>query len=412
MLYRQLLALGAVVALAPIAPGPRHVRASLKVVVVLPSRGNYSEYGTGASAPAGSKLAIPVYSWHPDTLGSNGRPALQPGSQPRADNWLTQTFVQTLSASDGHPISAQVVLPDVVAPAKALPLEAPTAAYSSDGTTLAVVLTGGRQIEIVRNGSLEPNGIKLAAGETATSIAVSPYGRRIAALERDGAGHGALTVYDGTDQKLQWVHEVSAGIPGHAAFSPDGSALAWTRVQPGTGLLRGDHTPVEGPNLFVSSASTGKVLLKVATNAFADWVCFGPGARIYTAPSEPYGANDKHRESPVLVWDAHNGEQIGALAVPGRSVTGGIALSPDGHYLYADISRPWHMTWYDSNAYDLEIAVWDTRNGEFLAKSGKLDSGRRIYGGVQLSAGPSGVLISDGGSVLGPPLFLRLVTEN
>lgn len=346
---------------------------------------------------------------HTPTLPATQTPmpsdTLTPISTPTATLAPTQTPAATIAATD---VPTLVPPPPItvdnagevtqVARLQFDGLAAPGAAWSPDGSTLAVLSSGALQIFSV--GDWDTPLRRIDYHLNARSMTWSPDSTRLAF----GTYDNTVVILDVTSGATVRTLEGHTDLIESVAWAPDGSLLAsagsssdrtirlWDVV---TGqqvrLLEGHTTGVSeiawspdgtrlatvGDDLRVWDVATGQVLY-VMSDFYYDPECVAwspEGSRL------AFGSYEG-----VFVWDATSGQRLYSLPPDGGAVNT-VAFSPDGAILaYGGMDRVVHLT--DAQSGDKLIALakhsgWITRiswstDGSQVASSSK-DNTVRIW---------------------------------
>ncbi|HEX3051316.1 MAG TPA: cupin domain-containing protein [Aggregatilineaceae bacterium] len=190
-------------------------------------------------------------------------------------------------------------------------------AFSPDDTRLAIGNANG-VIQIIQNPVKDAQTITADRG-TINRIALSPDGSMLVA-----AGSRGVWVYD-TDDLAQEPRHYYTGQSYSAAFSPDGSKLAYD---------------VKGP-VVICEAATGETILTIAGTRYNESLAFSPdGSQIVS------GGHDFR----IRVWDARTGEPLAVMRARGELMS--LVFTPDGQQLIS------------ASNHDRNLHVWDVTSGE------------------------------------------------
>jgi len=199
----------------------------------------------------------------------------------------------------------------------------PSVAFTPDGRTL--VVAGQRDMTVeatagvvalldARTGRVQR--ALIAGGEPVNGVAVSPDGRRIAAVT--GAfesEHPEVFVWDRETGEEAWVGRADAGPLFSVAFSPDGSTLAV------------GGRSADGGSVGLWDAGSGALERSLPHGETALAAAFSPDGRSLATAG---------LEGAVKVWDPRTGEMMSTLhgAKPPFAVFS-VAFAPNGRFLTA-----------------------------------------------------------------------------
>jgi WD40 repeat protein len=166
-------------------------------------------------------------------------------------------------------------------------------------------------------------------------VAVSPDGKLLAAqTQAKDSPNSRVQVQDLATGTVLYTHDVENGYGG-LYFSPDGRALAALGCcQPGS-------------SIEVWDARSGKELFTPRVEGHATAIAFSPDGRLLGAGTE---------DGQVVLWDAHDGSQLGSPIQVATGVVTPISFSPDGRLLAV-------------GGGDQRTTLWDLRSRKRLGNS-------------------------------------------
>jgi len=210
---------------------------------------------------------------------------------------------------------------------------APSVAYAPDGQQVAVAYRYDNlgRVRIHSSESLDEVHVLSGHGQTASDVAYSPDGSRLASVGNDGM----LRVWDAeTGSLLFYAHHggiATGGLPISVAFSPDGARIA-------TG---GDGTNIR---VRVWDAETGGMLLdldgQLAEGAQGEArVAFSPNSHYLVGIFNQFPPGAQPRQGAIRFWDATTGTIVNEYADMGPPPYGGgirsIAFSDSENHRFA-----------------------------------------------------------------------------
>jgi WD40 repeat protein len=225
------------------------------------------------------------------------------------------------------------------------------------------------------------------------AVAVSPYGRWIAAGGYDPAGEGTVYIFDGTTGVEAARVSVFTDIVNHLVFSPDGRWLA--------------ATSNKDSGLAVIDAQNWQIAVK--DNAYAgdsQGAAFGPDERLYTAASDgklrryaPGSSFKKELEVSTRTSDAVS-----------------LAVDPSGQLVAVGFNNSTNVEIYDAATLRFRFAAdtkgLDTRFDPDLRAIAWSSDGALLFAGGGYGASSAGtwkypvLIFNRDGRRVGHPLFL------
>jgi WD40 repeat protein len=226
------------------------------------------------------------------------------------------------------------------------------------------------------------------------AVAVSPYGRWIAAGGYDPAGEGAVYIFDGSTGMQAARISVFTDIVNNLVFSPDGRWLAATSNKD-SGLA-----VIDAENWQVAMTDTGYA-------GDSQGAAFGPDERLYTAASD--GKLRRYSPGSSFKKELEVSTKSGGEAYS-------VAVDPRGQLVAVGFHHSMNVEVYDAATLRFRFAA-DTKvpdpkyDPDLRAVAWSSDGAFLFAGGVYGSSSPNGwkypvLTFNRDGRRVGSPLFL------
>jgi hypothetical protein len=230
--------------------------------------------------------------------------------------------------------------------------------------------------------------------------AVSSGGRRFAVLlgeQEPGFTTGeingvvAIRVYDLVSRKLlrEWSFTFKDVIPTGFAISPDGTKVAWTRVDHDWPTYYSHRVPPGRNNLEVLDVGTGNAL-GIHTDRQEGELAFSSDDRLLSI-SRSYALR-RARHDGIQIWDAQTGKLLGVLSSAPNGVHHRLAVSDDGRIVLGFVGRD--KT--NENFVDFDqqqFSLWDLQTRKLLFTSPMIHAVTQTVFGPAFRLSPDGRLV-------------------
>jgi WD40 repeat protein len=199
------------------------------------------------------------------------------------------------------------------------------AAYSPDGTLMAVGGSGGVEISTLSTGAIAY--LPTIASNGVTSVAFSPDSKTLAVSGGNDSG-GVIELWNVSKGQLITTLDTAATYVISVAFSADGTMLT------DGGEIYDATTMIDSGVLELWSVSSGVMLNTLATNAtYVVSVAFSPDGKTICDGGGQFNYDAEAYTGVLELWNVSTGILIGSLHTAATYAIDSVAFSPDGQTL-------------------------------------------------------------------------------